>query len=126
MSVYTIKFKFRENTNKNRFREISLSVRKIAKFKKFAKVITYSKSPDYVLQSYIYILCSYFKSSNYLEHPFWSQCEVISRKLLIKSRNRNFLDKIKLNRNLHRIIFKMMYNMSMLCHRFSNERWEAP
>ena len=29
-------------------------VHKIAKFRYFAKVITYSKSPDHVLQSYIY------------------------------------------------------------------------
>ena len=36
-------FKFRENIGKNRFREISLSVHKIA------KVIIYSKSPDHVL-----------------------------------------------------------------------------
>ena len=36
-----------------KFREIFKSVHKIAKFKYFAKVITYSKSPDYVLQSYI-------------------------------------------------------------------------
>ena len=42
-------FKFRENMSKNRFREISLSVHKIAKFKCFAKVIIYSKSPDHVL-----------------------------------------------------------------------------
>ena len=46
-------FKFRDNASKNRFREISLNVHKIAKFKYFTKVITYSKSPDYVLQSYI-------------------------------------------------------------------------
>ena len=42
-------FKFRENMSKNRFREISLSVHKIAKFEYFAKVIIYSKSPDHVL-----------------------------------------------------------------------------
>ena len=42
-------FKFRENMSKNRFREISLSVRKIAKFEYFAKVIIYSRSPDHVL-----------------------------------------------------------------------------
>ena len=41
--------KFRENMSKNRFREISLSVHKIAKFEYFAKVIIYSKSPDHVL-----------------------------------------------------------------------------
>ena len=42
-------FKFRENMSKNRFREISLSVRKIAKFEYFAKVVVYSKSSDHVL-----------------------------------------------------------------------------
>ena len=43
--------------------------------------------------------------------------------LLIKSRNQNIFQKFKLNRNLQRIPFKMMYNMSMLRHRFSDERW---
>ena len=42
-------FKFRENMSINRFREISLSVRKIAKFDYFGKVVIYSKSPDHVL-----------------------------------------------------------------------------
>ena len=42
-------FKFRENMSKNRFREISLSVHKIAKFEYFAKVIIYWKYPDHVL-----------------------------------------------------------------------------
>ena len=42
-------FKFRENMSKNKFREISLSVHKIAKFEYLAKVIIYSKSPDHVL-----------------------------------------------------------------------------
>ena len=40
--------------SKNRFLQISESIHKIAKFKYFAKVITYSKFPDQVLQSYIY------------------------------------------------------------------------
>ena len=43
--------------------------------------------------------------------------------LLIKSRNQNIFERFKINRNLQRIPFKMMYNMSMLRHRFSNERW---
>ena len=43
--------------------------------------------------------------------------------LLIKSRNQNIFEKMKLNRNLQTVPFKMMYNMSMLRHRFSNERW---
>ena len=47
----------------------------------------------------------------------------ISRKSLVKSPNQNISEKFKLNRNLRRIPFKMMYNMSMLHHPFSNERW---
>ena len=47
--IYLYIFKFRENMSKNRFREIPLSVHKIAKFEYFAKVIIYSKSPDHVL-----------------------------------------------------------------------------
>ena len=49
--------------------------------------------------------------------------ESIRENLLIKSRNQNIFEKFKLNRNLQTIPFKMMYNMSTLCHRFSNERW---
>ena len=47
----------------------------------------------------------------------------ISRKSLVKSRNQNIFEKFKLNRNLRRIPFNMIYNMSMLRHRFSNEQW---
>ena len=39
--------------SKNRFREIFKSVHKSAKFGYFAKVITYSKSPDHVFQSFL-------------------------------------------------------------------------
>ena len=73
--------------------------------------------------SKLYIICSYFKSLRFFGQPFWSNCEVISRKLLINSQNQNIFQKFKLNRNLQRILFKLMYNMSMLRHRFSNERW---
>ena len=48
--------------------------------------------------------------------------ESFRENLLIKSRNQNIFQKFKINRNLQRIPFKMMYNMSMLRHRFSNER----
>ena len=37
--------------------------------------------------------------------------------------NQNIFEKFQLNRNLQTIPFKIMYNMSMLRHRFSNERW---
>ena len=41
----------------------------------------------------------------------------------INSRNQNIFRKFKLNGNLQRIPFKMMYSVSMLHHQFSNERW---
>ena len=49
--------------------------------------------------------------------------ESFRENLLIKSRNQNIFEKFKLNRNLQTIPFNLMYNMSMLRHRFSNERW---
>ena len=49
--------------------------------------------------------------------------ESFRENLLIKSRNQNIFEKFKLNRNLQTIPFKMMYTMSMLRHRFSNELW---
>ena len=52
--------------------------------------------------------------------------ESFRENLLIKSRNQNIFQKFKSNRNLQRIPFKMMYNMSMLRHRFSNEWWGRP
>ena len=51
--------------------------------------------------------------------------ESFRENLLIKSRNKNIFEKLKLNRNLQTIPFKMMYNMPMLRHWFSNERWMA-
>ena len=49
--------------------------------------------------------------------------ETFRESMLIKSRNQNVFEKFKLNQNLQTILFKMMYNMSMLRNRFSNERW---
>ena len=49
--------------------------------------------------------------------------ESFRENLLIKSRNQNIFEKFKLNRNLQTIPFKMMCNMFMLRHRFSNELW---
>ena len=56
-------------------------------------------------------------------HPFRSHWESFRENLLIKSRNQNIFEKFKLNRNLQTIPFRMMYNMSVLRHRFSDERW---
>ena len=49
--------------------------------------------------------------------------ESFRENLLIKSRNQISFEKFNLNRNLQTIPFNMMYNMSMLRHCFSNERW---
>ena len=49
--------------------------------------------------------------------------ESFRENLLIKSRNQNIFEKFQLNRNLQTIPFKMMYNMFILCHWFSNEQW---
>ena len=49
--------------------------------------------------------------------------ESLRESLLIKSRNQNIFEKFKLDRDLQTIPFRIMYNMSMLRHRFSNERW---
>ena len=47
--------------------------------------------------------------------------QTFREKLLIKLQNQNIFEKFKLNRNLQTIPLKMMY-MTMLRHRFSNER----
>ena len=49
--------------------------------------------------------------------------ESFRENFLIKSRNQNILKQFKLNRNLQTVSFKMMYNMSLLRHQFSNEQW---
>ena len=72
-----------------------------------------------------YIICSYFKSLNFFGHPLRSHWGVISRKFAQKVAKSKYFLKNKLNRNLQTIIFNMMYNMSMLGHWFSNERWGA-
>ena len=59
---------------------------------------------------------------NFFGHPFRSHWESFRENLLIKSRNQTMFEKFKLNRNLQTIPFKMIHNMSMLRHRFSNER----
>ena len=65
-----------------------------------------------------------FYKFEFFGHSFRSHFAKIS---LIKSRNQNIFEKFKLNRNLQTIPFKMIYNLSILRHRFSNERWgEAP
>ena len=49
--------------------------------------------------------------------------ESFRQNLLINSRNQNIFENFKINRDLRTIPFKMMYNMSMLRHRCSNEQW---
>ena len=69
------------------------------------------------------MICSYFIGLSFLDSHSGAIEGVISRKLLIKSRNQNIFEKFKLNQNLQMILFNIMYNMSMLRHRFSNEQW---
>ena len=73
LEILSIKI-FSRKYEQNKFRE-TLGVHKIAKFKYFAKIITY---PDYVLQK-LYIICSYFKSLNFFGHSLRSHWGVISR-----------------------------------------------
>ena len=77
----------------------------IAKFSYFAKVTTYSKSLDHVLQSYI--ICSYPESLKFFSD---SHSGAISRKLVIKSQNRNILG----YRNRILISFPTIYILPML------------
>ena len=62
-----------------------------------------------------------FQKFEFFGHPLRSHWESF-RDLLIISRNQHIFEKFKLNQNLQTIPFKMMYNMSMLRHRFSDER----
>ena len=80
----------------NRFREIPKSVHRIAKFRYFAKVITYSKFPYHVLQGY-----SYFKSLTFFSEAIAEPLRSISRKLLLKSRNQNIFPIFKINLTHH-------------------------
>ena len=62
---------------------------------------------------------AYFTSLKFIRTAILGLCGVISQKLLIKSRDQNIFQKFELNRNLQRIPFKMMYNVSMLRHRIN-------
>ena len=53
LKISNILFKYRDSMYIYIFRENRKSAHKIPKFEYFPKVITYSKSPDHVLQSYI-------------------------------------------------------------------------
>ena len=59
---------------------------------------------------------------NQLRNHSGGHWESFRENLLIKSRTQNIFEKFKRNRNLQTIPFKMVYNMSILRHRFSNER----
>ena len=91
-------FKFRENTSKTKF----------ANFAKFLKAI---------YNMFIFQKFEFFRTPT--PEPFG---ESFLENLLIKSRNQNMFEKFKLNWDLQTIPFRIMYNMSMLRHQFSNER----
>ena len=77
----------------------------------------YSKSPDYVLHN-MFI----FKSLKFFRTAILDTLQSHFAKIAHKVAKSKYFSKLKLNRNLQRIPFKMMYNMSMLRHQFSNER----
>ena len=109
-------FKFRDFMNTLRNFAKSVFARIFEKFKYLAK--------QFMLRNFqvtcLNIICSYFKSLKFFRTPILEPL-----RSHFKSRNQNIFEKFKLNRNLQRIPLKMMYNMSMLRHRFSNERWGA-
>ena len=82
--------------SKSRFREISFSVHKIAKFEYFAKVIIYSKSPDHCFKM-IYNTFIFLKFDIFSKSCSGAIAEAISRKVLIKSRNQNIFQIFKMN-----------------------------
>ena len=92
----------------------------LANFKYFAKQIKFSNSPALKLQNDISLVC-FLRVCLSSKFPRITLNELISRNSLVKLRNQNIFKKFKLNRNLRKIPLKMMYNMSMLRHRFSNE-----
>ena len=107
-------FKFRDfmNTIKN--------------FEKFI-LLVFSRSLNISRKIILTIICYKLTYNMFIFSKFeffWTPApEPFRENLLIKSRNQNIFEKFKLNRNLQTIPFKMMYNMSMLRHWFSNERW---
>ena len=71
-----------------------------------------------IYNMFIFLKFEFFRTPT--PEPFG---ESFRENLLINSRNQNIFQKFKINRNLQGIPFKMMYNMSMLRHRFSNKLW---
>ena len=71
----------------------------------------------------IYNMFIFLKFEIFLDTHSGAIGESFRENLLIKPRTQNIFEKFQLNRNFQTIPFKMMYNMSMLRHRFSNERW---
>ena len=105
----------------------------LANFAKFLKVfinreISIFRENNYICKisrlraSKLYIICSYFKSLTFYDISSGAIGESFREILLTNSRNQNIFKKLKINRNLQMVPFKMMYNMSMLRHLISNER----
>ena len=66
---------------------------------------------------------SIFKSLKFFRTAILEPLESHFAKIAHKVAKSKYFQKFKLNGNLQKIPFKMMYNMSMLRHRFSYERW---
>ena len=86
----------------------------LAKSKYFEKQIIFSNSSTQDLKSYVTCLLSI--SSILIKFskngPEWTHFAKIAS--LIKSQNRIIFENFRMNRNLQRIFFKMMYNMYRL------------
>ena len=87
----------------------------------FAKQIIFPNSPACKFYNDI-SLVSVLRVWSSSKFPKMGLKGPISQTSLVKSRNQNIFEKFQLNRNLRKISFKMMYNMSMLRHGFSNKR----
>ena len=64
-----------------------------------------------------------FESLNFFRTPIPEPLGSHFAKIAHKVAKSKYFEKLKLNRRLQTNPFKMMYNMSMLRHRFSVERW---
>ena len=108
-------FKFRDfmNTSRN-FEKFVLLV--------FSRKILYWRNLQITCFKMIYNMFIFLKLEIFSDTHSGAIGESFRENLFIKSRNQNISEKFKGSRNLQTIPFKIMYNMSVLRHRFSNDR----
>ena len=63
-------------------------------------------------------MCLYFKSLKFFRTAILEPLQSHFAKIAHKVAKSKYLKKFKLNQNLQRILFEMMYNMPMVSHRF--------